>query len=183
MHIFYKIRKDGQAVYVMQTLFNKSETYLENNIKSFKEISVEEFLKKFTGKTREKFEKDISRVREIADKNMFSIFRFSLYDPRFGFTRTVYNIDGKGFQEDDTDYKEYSQKQDAINYCIEKYGKEFIEKYGYIFEDIEDADFSFADNELISQRESSRLYDELNKLTKVNDLKEKIEEYSIKNKR
>ena len=115
--------------------------------------------------------------------NMFNIIRFSIYDPIYAFTRTVYNVDGKGFQQDDNDIKECDEKKDAIKYCIDKFGKEFIDKYGYIFENTEDENFYFANKKLISLSESNRLYFELEKLLSVQNLKNKIEEYSVKNKR
>lgn len=183
MPIFYKIRNDGKAVYVMKTLFNKSINELAENVEAFKEISIEKFLQKIPASSREKFERDILRVREIDSMNMFNIIRFSIYDPIYAFTRTVYNVDGKGFQQDDNDIKECDEKKDAIKYCIDKFGKEFIDKYGYIFENTEDENFYFANKKLISLSESNRLYFELEKLLSVQNLKNKIEEYSVKNKR
>ena len=183
MPIFYKIREDGNAVFVMKTLFNKSKDELEGNVEAFREISIEKFLQKIPASSREKFERDILRVREIDSMNMFNIIRFSIYDPIYAFTRTVYNVDGKGFQQDDNDIKECDEKKDAIKYCIDKFGKEFINEYGYIFDDTTDQNFSFANYKLISQAESNRLYFEYENLTSIQNLKDKIEEYSVKNKR
>lgn len=183
MPIFYKIKDDGQSVYVMKTLFGKAKKGQKNNIEAFKEISIDKFLSKIPENVRKKFEQDITRVKEISDMNLFSIIRFSIYDPEYNFNRTIYNVDGRGFQQDDSDIRECDQKEEAIKYCVAKYGKKFIEKYGYIFNDISDDSFSFANNEMISSAESNKLSNELSDLTKVNDLKEKIEEYSVKNKR
>ena len=183
MGIFYKIKDDGNSVYVMKTLFNSGKIRNKNDIEKFKEISVEEFLSKIPKSVRSKFLAEIERVREIKNKRLFHISVVTVDDTMSTSTRVTYNINGKIFREDNGEKLQYSQRKDAIQYCKKLYGDKFIEKYGYILNGSEEGVFCFIDRELDpDSKEYDRLTDEYRSLTKIQDLKQQINKYKMEEK-
>ena len=179
MAIFYKIKEDGKAVYVLKTLSNHPKRKMDDVV-GFKEISVEKFLSKIPTKVKNSFEKEIEKVQKIHEKNIFYINRINVYIPEIAVERVVFNINGKVFNIDWDDYGQKQEMNEALGYCSMTYGSEFASKYRYIFNGKDTENYTFADNELISSSEASRLAGELLKLTKAQNLKEKIEYYQNK---
>ena len=182
MAIFYKIKEDGKSVYVLKTLTNNPRRNTDD-IVGFNEISIESFLNKIPKKLKGDFLEEIRKVQTIHD-NVFYINRLNVYDPASALTTIVFNINGKAFNVDCDDLIQKEQLNAAISYCCEKYGSEFTSKYRYIFSGFDTQSYSFANKELIGDKEASDISKELYTLTKVYNLKEKIEEYQkIKKKK
>ena len=128
MAVYFKISQDGKKVLVAKTLLEK-----DIDKEKFYKISKEIDLFDFTNKLSEEKAKKIIKVAEKAKK----IYRIPItqYGKKVvnnnatNIIQTIYFVGDKVFCEDNGEKAKVFEKNDALKYAEEYYGKDFIKKF------------------------------------------------------